>query len=228
MYEIELTFEYQSVDAKDVLYTLDRLCPKIGLSVDDYSTADQVQKIEKGGHLSLSGHLFKDVHGGSVANHEHDFLIIKSDSIKLSKLQELVELFIQELPVIQAFIHNQEYYYWQNAEDILLYDSVGKDHSNLPKTSNNLPPPLEQKVVDISNNPGRFILRHGYRESISSPMWLAKTLVSNPVELKKIATVQELGEGNIIRIQTPYETFDSSVGEQALLQKQLRQAVYGA
>lgn len=228
MYEIELTFEYQTVDAKDVLYTLDKLCPKIGLSVEDYSTADQVQKIESIGYLSLSGHLFKDIHGGSVANHKHDFLIINSEGVHISYLKELVELFIQELPVTQAFIHNREYYYWQNVEDTLLYDSAGKDHSQLPKTSNNLPFPLEQDVVDISNNPGRFVLKNGYRETVSSPMWLAKSLITDLAKLRDFANISELNNSDVVEINTPYETFDSFDGEQATLQNQLRRAAYGA
>ena len=227
MYELEFTFEYQSVDARDVLYTLDKLCPKIGLSTKDYSTAYQVKMIEAGGHLDLSGKLFTDIHGGSIANCGHDFLIIKSEGVTLSELVHFVELVVAELPTTQAFIHNYDYYYWQNAEDPRLYEIAGKDHSFLPKKSNGLPPPLEQVVVDISSNPGRYDLRDGYRETVSSPMWVSLSLVQNAVQLEEIATVSRFNGGNLIRIVTSYQPFDSAEGAQGELQRQLRKAIYG-
>ena len=50
-----------------------------------------------------------------------------------------------------------EYDYWQNAEDLLLYRVAGRAVEGLRLVSNNLPAPLEQKVVDISANPGRRV-----------------------------------------------------------------------
>jgi hypothetical protein len=42
----------------------------------------------------------------------------------------------------------------------------------LPMKSNDLPPPLDQMIVDTSRNPGRRILRDGYVEAIGHRMWL--------------------------------------------------------
>ncbi len=227
MYELEFTFEYQTVDAKDVLYTLDKYCPSIGLKPEDYSTAEQVLAIDHGSRLPLSGKLIREVHGGSIANHEHDYLIVKVEDIGFSKLIELVELFISELPVTQAFIHDYEYYYWQNVEELLLYESAERAHSHLPKVSNNLPFPVEQTVIDISNNPGRFVLRDGYRETISSPMWVLTSLVKDRQALDQIDVVTETKGEGILKIQAPYLPFYLGTGEQAEIQKQLRRAVYG-
>lgn len=110
----------------------------------------------------------------------------------------------------------------------MLYDSAGKDHSQQPKTSNNLPFPLEQEVVDISNNPGGFVLKNGYLETVSSSMWLAKSLITDLAKLRDFTNISELNNSDVVEINTPYETFDSSNGEQATLQNQLRRAAYGA
>lgn len=228
MYELEFTFEYQTIDAADVLGVLDKLCPVIGFLPEDYSTAAQVKEIESEGCFSLAGKLFTDINWGSIAHHNHDVLIIESESVELSKLIHFVELVIDELPVIQAFIHNHYYRYWQNAEDTLLYDVAGKDHSFLPKKSNGLPFPLEQIVVDISNNPGRCRLGEGYRESISSPMWLSQSLILDLELLQRIATVTKLKDGDILKISTLYNTFDKADGEQGELQRQLRNVIYCA
>ncbi len=227
MFETEFAFEYQSVDATDILYTLDKCCLEIGLNTSDYSQAHQVKAIEEGGHLDLSGERFSKIDGGSIANFEHDFLVAVSQDIPIDKLAELCELIIGELPVIQAFLHNYDYYYWQNAEDLLLYESDGKDHSTLPKKSNGLPFPLEQTVVDVSNNPGRYILREGFREAVASPMWLRESLIKNISALREIKNVSLSRHKNLIKIESGYQTFDSQGGEQGELQRRLRNAIYG-
>lgn len=38
--------------------------------------------------------------------------------------------------------------------------------------SNQLPPPLEDMIVDTSENPGRRVLRVGYVEAVGHLMWL--------------------------------------------------------
>ncbi len=227
MNEIEFTFEYQSVDPTDVLYTLDKCCADVGLNTSDYSQAYQVEAIEAGGHLDLSGDLFKQINGGSIANHEHDFLIAVCHDISIKKIVTLTELIIDELPVTQAFVHDYEYYYWQNAADLLLYESEGKDHSSLPKRSNDLPYPLEQTIVDVSQNPGRYVLREGFRETVASPMWLDNKLIRNLTDLQKMGNVELSKYKNLLRIETKYETFSSANGEQGEIQRRIRHAIYG-
>lgn len=44
--------------------------------------------------------------------------------------------------------------------------------ASLPMKSNDLPPPLDQMIVDTSRNPGRRVLRDGYVEAVGHRMWL--------------------------------------------------------
>lgn len=77
-------------------------------------------------------------------------------------------------PVISARWIDAEYDHWQNAEDPLLYQVAGRAMEGLPMKSNDLPPPLDQMILDISHNPGRRILRDGYVEAIGYRMWLGQ------------------------------------------------------
>ena len=227
MNKVELTFEYQSVDPTDVLYTLDKCCAEVGLKTSDYSQAYQVEAIEAGSHLDLSGDLFTQINGGSIANYEHDFLIAICQDLSIKKLLVLTELIIDGLPATQAFVHDYDYYYWQNVEDLLLYESKSKDHSSLPKRSNDLPYPLEQTIVDVSKNPGRRVLRDGFRETVSSPMWIDEKLILSVSDLIKINDVKLSRHKNLLRIESRYETFTCDDGDQGDMQNRIRHAVYG-
>ena len=226
MYQIEMILKYQEVEPSDILYCLDRCCPKIGLKPEDYSKAHEVVVIEKGGRLRLSGHVFNEIHGGDIGNGELNVLYIKSSEIEIDRLINLVDMFIEELPVVQAFIHDDEYCFWQNAEDVLQYESVGKDHSRLRKVSNGLPYPLKQKVVDIRKNPGRRIFREGFKEVVSSPMWIDKKFIKNIQDLYKLSGVTIVEKGDLLKITSPYNPFDSDKGEQRKLQEALRTRIY--
>jgi hypothetical protein len=61
--------------------------------------------------------------------------------------------------------------FWQNAEDLLQYPSVGRSWQHLPMKSNGLPPPREQSIIDILDNPGRWSLHVGFIEAIGAVMW---------------------------------------------------------
>ena len=74
-------------------------------------------------------------------------------------------------PIVSVRWYDATYDYWQNAEDPLLYSAAGRSTDGLPKRPNELPPPLDQVVVDTTRNPGRMILRDGYVEAIGHKMW---------------------------------------------------------
>lgn len=75
-------------------------------------------------------------------------------------------------PLIVGRLYESKYEYWENAEDPLEFESEGRFLDGLPMKSNELPPPLEQMIVDTSGNPGRRILRNGYVEAVGHRMWL--------------------------------------------------------
>ena len=226
MYQLEFVLEYQGAEPTDILYSLDKCCSIIGIEATDYSQAHEVISIEAGGNLQLSGNIFVEIGGGEIAKNKLNVLYIKSLPIQFERLETLVISLIQELPVIQAFIHNHEYCYWQNAEDILEYESADKDHSKLPKISNGLPFPLEQEIINISNNPGRRIFRHGFKEVVSSPMWLKPELVCNIEQLQNITGCTITKVGSLYQICSKHRPFTTSTGEQKYIQDELRNAIY--
>lgn len=83
-----------------------------------------------------------------------------------------VEAFICEPSFIQAWVVDIDYDYWQNATDILEYELAGRDYAHLPLKSNGLPFPLQQDIIDVSENPGRVYFKAGYVEAVSSDIWI--------------------------------------------------------
>ena len=71
MIVIELTLEYESLSAEEVLSSLDTFFPSVGLKPDDYSQAHEVLEIVNGGSLFLSGERIS-VDGASIADCRHD------------------------------------------------------------------------------------------------------------------------------------------------------------
>ena len=224
--EIEFALEYQSLSAADVVYALDSVATELGLHADDYSEAWQVRRAEQEDKLGLTGRVFVEVSGGSIANHLHDLLVISSADTELAKHMRLVEMLIPHLDVKQAFIHHREYRYWQNASDILEYEAGQRDHCSLPKVSNGLPPPLNQQIIDTSRNPGRYRLRDGFRESVASPMWIRPDMILNRSVLSSILGIRFAETNGLLRIETDFMPFTSDIGQQGELQNSLREALY--
>ena len=124
-----------------------------------------------------------------------------------------------------------EYSHWQNAEDPLEYESSGKSFVGLPLISNGQPPPLERKVIDISKNPSRRLIKDGYVESIGGTMWLSSRFFEF-VEKEKLTFLRSEGcvsvmdFGGMIKITVGDGLFkDSST---VSLQQRLRDLLYGA
>ncbi|ARU57403.1 hypothetical protein OLMES_3365 [Oleiphilus messinensis] len=86
--------------------------------------------------------------------------------------------FIGEKGFVQAWVYNRDYIHWQNAEDPLEYECAGKSVDGLKMKSNGLPPPLQMSVVDVSDNPGRVLLKSGYVEAVASTMWVSEKLAN--------------------------------------------------
>jgi hypothetical protein len=130
-----------------------------------------------------------------------------------------------------GWLADAEYSYWQNAQDPLQYRAAGRDFEHLPRKSNGLPYPLEQSIIDVSSNPGRRILRHGYIETVGSVMWLGQAfweLVNssrNTINELKWAKIEKW-ESGVIRIEAAAEPFVSSEGEARQKQMALRNAIF--
>ena len=78
-----------------------------------------------------------------------------------------------------GYIEDYEFNYWQNADRICFYEMWDVPHHNLPKKSNGLPYPLEEKIVDISINSGRDIEYPGMLFAIAPIMWANRRYLNN-------------------------------------------------
>ena len=165
-----------------------------------------------------------------VANYEHALLKIKDVTESVSYgWDQWADTMIFNAGFIQAWVVNNEYNYWQNAHDPIQYKAKGRLYAGLSMKSNNLPPPLEQMIIDTSNNPGRRTIRMGYVEVVGSPMWLGREFWkrTGSDELRVIRAFpnhSKLIGDDVLRIQVSDKPFteDSDVN----LQNRLREVLY--
>jgi hypothetical protein len=162
---------------------------------------------------------------------EQSFIIIKELTANAAKSWDAWILpFFKIREFTQAWISNVEYDRWQNAKDPLEYESAGRSYSQLKMISNNLPPPLEQKVIDTSTNPGRWELRPGYVEAIGSTMWLGDAFWKRVGDGRKNHAMAsddlniDLLENGIVRLQAATGCFASEVTKE--IQNKLRAILY--
>jgi len=130
-----------------------------------------------------------------------------------------------------ARLYDHEYEYWQNAHDPLQYTAVGRSYAGLPMKSNGLPFPLEQQIIDTSQNPGRRVLRDGYVEAVGSVMWLGEPFWSLTGASKQavLATdwlqCEPLPDG-VLRVQAADAPFTTAEGAFGDLQDKLRSLLF--
>jgi hypothetical protein len=105
-----------------------------------------------------------------------------------------------------ARLFDEEYDFWQNAEDPLQYEVRGRSYKGLPMRPNGLPPPVEQLVIDTSRNPGRRVLRDGFIEAVGCPMWLGEGFWSITGANREAICAErwlrcETRPGNVVRLR---------------------------
>lgn len=153
-----------------------------------------------------------------------------ADSIEVA--QSLIETLIDVPGFVQARIYDAEYDRWQNAESLTLFEVERVEHAHLPKKSNGLPFPLTQEIVDITKNPGRWVLRNGYIEAVGAFMWVSKSLLQVVgVDEKKLMdidcfAVEDLG--GVLKIAAYDQCFTKASGAQAERQALLRKVLFNA
>jgi hypothetical protein len=131
-----------------------------------------------------------------------------------------------------AWVVDVDYHHWQNASDPLQYRAVGKPYAHLPMKSNGLPYPLEQMIIDISANPGRWRLRNGYHEVVAAVMWLGNAFWKlTEADRTKIENADWLKVSNsissVIKVQSADKCFTTADGEEGELQDRLRLLLFG-
>ncbi len=85
-----------------------------------------------------------------------------------------LEPFLWSESFVQAWVSDVEFDHWQNAKDLSFYTDRKDKLAEVKIISNNLPPPLTRDIVDVSNNPGRRVLKQGYVECVGLSMWLGR------------------------------------------------------
>ena len=142
----------------------------------------KVRKIEEiidGAHVQsfeIEGNGVNFTYGQS-GGQNYDYIFIKASSAVLtpSFCDELLNVTIAGDPSFtQAHLVDANYQHLQNIFDPLQFKALGLSMNGLPMKSNGLPFPLEQKIVDISQNPGRFVLGQGYVEVAAAVMWFGE------------------------------------------------------
>lgn len=144
-----------------------------------------------------------------------------------------VEPFLVEVDFVQAWVSDVEYDYWQNASDPIEYISAGRDYSDLPLKSNGLPFPLEQKVVDISNNPGRWAMKAGYMEAVGATMWLGDNFwqaIGNDGQKNNLAAIEGIHAQPVEHGVVRYTVADGCFKDLSTMSQQnnIRSILYGS
>jgi hypothetical protein len=236
-YELTIVSEFESVSSFDALTRLRDTLIEIGASMSGLKNYGKSVRFDDENSLrkQLDRPTF-DIEGpeydfslARIANHRIDTMLIKSDQ------SENWDKWIANLAIGEGFtmawLADAQYQYWQNATDPLQYDAKGIGHDHLPKKSNGLPPPLEQMCIDISENPGRRILREGYVEAVGSPMWLSANFWAltgaTPDNLAIVPGLQlENRSSGIVKLLAWSGCFDTGQGESFNCQTTLRSRLY--
>ena len=177
--ELTLIFDHESVDRDSAWESIASHLQELGLAEAAYEIVDELVPFEEIGRiLKQRGRPYFGINGKLL---EFDLTVVgayQHDAIRISGAPDSdwagwVRLLNDVGRFVQAFVVNREYDFWQNAEDPLQYQARGRSCEGLPMKSNGLPFPLDQQVIDTSENPGRRVLHEGFIEAIGSPMWLS-------------------------------------------------------
>lgn len=208
------------------------------LSLADFSWADRLVDLRSAAEMARRSKRRSfslrrqdaEVHFDILANCEIDVFRLSVPDVKFDA-NICGGAFADEPGFVMGWLVDREYDYWQNAEDLLEYRAAGRDFSGLPLRKRDLPPPLDDLIVDTSDNPGRYALRTGFVEAVGSRMWLGDRFWNVTGALRKkvlqarwlLAT--ELGSG-VIAIEASQAPFRSADGDSGVTQRRLRSLLF--
>lgn len=179
--EIEAVFPYLHIPALQMWEELITFCKeefpseaKGSLYAESHTFAKMGEAITKRGRpfFNIESE-FGNFRYSSIGNARVSFLriggqVISSDSDAIK--------WMNQISCIDGFImgraFDSEFEYWQNAENPLLFEFSGRSTEGLSWKNNGLPAPLNDDIIDISQNPGRRVLRDGYVEAVGHLMWI--------------------------------------------------------
>ena len=139
--------------------------------------------------------------------------------------------FLANPAFVMAWVADIDYDFWQNADDPLEYGARNQPFDHLPMRSNGLPYPLQQTIIDTSNNPGRYALRRGYHEAIGHVMWLRAPFWSlTGADRRQVENQEGLSRSHpsadVLRIQAFPRCLQTSEGESGKIQRSLRDLLF--
>jgi hypothetical protein len=181
--QLEVIFDLNSLSDAAALQMVVDVMKKLGLPDTFEFDATSVGRDEFLSRVKRTGRWSFEVCSGGLAfrfgvvsQWSHSFVHVSEQEIGSAKSwDEWVAPFAMGKGFVQAWVSDVDFDYWQNAQDVMLYEHAQRDYAGLPIVSNGLPPPLQQNVIDISGNPGRRVIRDGYVESVGLRMWLGRS-----------------------------------------------------
>ncbi|QCP54417.1 hypothetical protein FAZ95_36450 [Trinickia violacea] len=167
-----------------------------------------------------------------VSPREHAFIVVREiQGGAAGKWEQWVKSFLPLHGFVQAWVSDVQYGHWQNVRDPLEYEIAGRSCSHLAMESNELPPPYERTVIDISENPGHWESRRGYVEAIGATMWLSDLFWARvgPNSRARVHSAEWLRVSGLVSGVTEIQVSDDCfAGEDtASLQWKLRALIYG-
>jgi hypothetical protein len=238
--EINLVFVAKGINPRDIIEGAQNLFGRHGIPQDGFKLDDESREL---GLKEVAGKLKKREPGPfEVQGQDFTLDVSRINSTRLWKSciktehpmiipwdEWVIELFNESF--ISAWVTDSDYQFWQNAEELVHYRALGRPWRHLPLKSNGLPPPLEQKVVDISNNAGRSISHIEFIEAVGAIMWFGerfwqvanadKQMILSQAWLKS----REILPG-VLRVQAAEQCFSSDQGEAGDLQRRLRALLF--
>lgn len=235
--QLEIIFDLNALSDATALQIVVDVMNKLGLPNEFEFDETRVKCEEFLNQVKRSGRWSFEVSSGGLAYRfgvvsawGHSFIHVREqESGSAKSWDEWVSPFTKIAGFVQAWVSDIDFDYWQNAQDLMLYEEAGRDFAELPVVSNGLPPPLTQSVIDISGNPGRRVIRDGYVESVGVRMWLGRSFWERagerePARLAAAGwTITDLSGGI-----TQLETADFQEKAPAARQAALRSALYGS
>lgn len=233
--KLRVVFKYRSIDAFDawmciaqVLEAHKKLSPIYDISGKKRSSEKIHKELEKNpGHFGIEDDNF-DFDFVTSGTKYHD-IIINPKTPSSIKWDEWICAFHSKDRIVLGRLYEGEYETWQNASSLQYYELNGRSYKGLPMRHNKLPAPLDKMIVDISQNPGRMILRYekGYIEAVGSTMWLGplfyeRTKASKEdIEKADWLEVKEIAP-DLLRVIAQDKCFTTVEGKEGELQNKLR------
>ena len=178
MTDLNIVFAHNSTDAVEAISLIGLEVDSLGLN-SEFAVYGKISTPKKAvQQAKRSGRPSFDIEFGTyniglcpIANREIDVLRITMDPSR--SIDEVFTRFVGIGDFVHAWAIDRDYNYWQNAFDPIQFDSAGRSYEGLSMKSNGWPPPREKLIIDVSQNPGREILRTGFVEAVGGVLWLS-------------------------------------------------------